>query len=117
MATILVVDDEPDVLETVCGLLERIGHRVVGATDGFEALERFERDRHDLVVVNIFMPRMGGLELIRRLRLIDGDARIVVLTGAMLDVASALLSVGIRVVHKPLVTIEDATALVAPSLG
>jgi DNA-binding response OmpR family regulator len=66
--TVLVVDDEPKLVEVVRDYLERDGYRVVGAGDGREALERFRQARPDLVVLDVMLPELDGLEVCRRLR-------------------------------------------------
>lgn len=65
---ILVVEDDPDVLRMVARLLHSLG-TVVTATDGVEAVEKLREDsRFDLVVTDLMMPRMDGLELAGRLK-------------------------------------------------
>ncbi len=68
MSRILVADDEPAIRKVVRDALEREGHEVVGAIDGKEALDRFEDGRFDLVVTDLAMPRVDGLELVKELR-------------------------------------------------
>jgi DNA-binding response OmpR family regulator len=66
--TILVVDDEPTLRETLAEALEVDGFRVVTAADGREALARFREERPDLVVLDLMLPGMDGLEVCRRLQ-------------------------------------------------
>lgn len=66
--TILVVDDEPKLVEVVRAYLERDGYRVVAASDGREALEQFRLAWPDLVVLDLMLPELDGLEVCRRLR-------------------------------------------------
>ena len=66
--TILVVDDEPKLVKVVRDYLEHDGYRVVSAGDGREALERFHEARPDLVVLDLMLPELDGLEVCRRLR-------------------------------------------------
>jgi CheY-like chemotaxis protein len=101
---ILIVDDDPDVGATLADLIEPLGHEVVRVTDGYAALDRFRRDPYDLVIVDVVMPGMNGLEVIRRVRAIDRTARIVALTGTGLDFSDALPVAGIRFVSKPIGT-------------
>jgi two-component system response regulator RegX3 len=68
MARILVVDDDPHLREVVRFALEREGHGVVEAADGAAALARFEDEPADLVVLDVLMPELDGLEVCRRLR-------------------------------------------------
>ncbi len=67
-ATILLVDDEESVQKLLTFPLEREGYRVVQARDGAEALERFAAERVDLVVLDLMLPKLDGLEVCRRLR-------------------------------------------------
>ncbi len=67
-ATILLVDDEESVQKLLTYPLERDGYRVVQARDGDEALARFEAERIDLVVLDVMLPRLDGLEVCKRLR-------------------------------------------------
>jgi DNA-binding response OmpR family regulator len=66
--TILVVDDEPTVLETIAETLAGEGYRVVTAADGRLALGRFRADRPDLVVLDVMLPELSGVEVCRILR-------------------------------------------------
>jgi two-component system alkaline phosphatase synthesis response regulator PhoP len=66
--TILVVDDEPEIVRLVRAYLEQAGYRVVIASDGQEALHVARREKPDLVVLDVLMPRLDGLEFTRRFR-------------------------------------------------
>jgi DNA-binding response OmpR family regulator len=67
-ATILLVDDEAAVQKLLTYPLEQEGFRVLQARDGEEALRRFEAEHVDLVVLDLMLPRLDGLEVCRRLR-------------------------------------------------
>ena len=66
--TILAVNDVPDLLEAMSLLLQKSGYRVVTARDGVEAFEMAQSERPDLVVSDVSMPGMDGIELCRRIR-------------------------------------------------
>jgi CheY-like chemotaxis protein len=68
-ATLLVVEDIPDILTLLKATLEFKGYRVITARDGQEALEMIERERPAVIVTDILMPRMDGFNLVHRLRL------------------------------------------------
>lgn len=67
-AKVLVVDDEQDILDLVRYHLEREGFQVIGCRDGKSALALFPRERPDLVILDLLMPGVDGLEVCRRLR-------------------------------------------------
>jgi two-component system chemotaxis response regulator CheY len=66
--TILVVDDEPDYRLVMRSILTAEGHSVVLAEDGIEGLEKLEEGSLDLVIADIYMPRMDGIKFHRRVR-------------------------------------------------
>jgi CheY-like chemotaxis protein len=68
MARLLVVDDVKFILQMVAGIFREHGHEVLTADNGPDALEIAERDRPDLVLLDVAMPGMDGLEVARRLR-------------------------------------------------
>jgi DNA-binding response OmpR family regulator len=67
-ARILLVDDEQAIQTLLAYPLRRDGYEVVAAYDGREALDRFAEDRFDLVVLDLMLPRVDGIEVCRRLR-------------------------------------------------
>jgi DNA-binding response OmpR family regulator len=67
-ARILLVDDEQAVQTLLTYPLRKEGYEVVGAMDGQEALDRFSEERFDLVVLDIMLPKLDGIEVCRRLR-------------------------------------------------
>ncbi|MCA1667381.1 MAG: response regulator [Thermomicrobia bacterium] len=68
MATILVVDDEPPILDLLRDLLEDEGHTVLAARNGREALALARAEHPDLVLSDVMMPLMNGVQLARMLR-------------------------------------------------
>src|SRR5688572_21287466 len=70
--TILVVDDEPTLRETLVDALEADGFRVVSAADGREALTKFRAERPDLVLLDLMLPELSGIEVCRIIRAESG---------------------------------------------
>ena len=70
---ILVVDDSPTIRAALRGLLERMGHTVVEANDGKEALQMYRQDRPGLVLIDVVMPIMDGYESARHMRETKAD--------------------------------------------
>lgn len=77
--TVLVVEDEPSISEVVSLYLKRAGYQVTIANDGLAAKAMLERALPDLVVLDLMLPKLGGLELARWLRA-QGDIPIIMLT-------------------------------------
>lgn len=79
--SVLVVDDEPTIAEVVARYLERAGYRTQVAGDGLEALRAAGEQRPDLVVLDLMLPGLDGLEVMRRLRERDrGRTPVILLT-------------------------------------
>ena len=80
--SVLVVDDEPTIAEVVARYLERAGYTSSIASDGISAIEQAARRQPDLVVLDLMLPGIGGLEVMRRLREQDRDRIAVILLTA-----------------------------------
>ena len=88
MATVLVADDNRANRQALSALLESVGHRVIVASDGREALEKARAERPQLVISDVLMPLMDGYELARRLRAqlpVDAGLQLVAVTGYGLE--------------------------------
>ena len=77
---VLLVDDDIDLLDVTSYALRREGFNVIAATDGMHALQRWEADQPDLIVSDVAMPRLDGLELCRRVRQ-NSTTPVILLTG------------------------------------
>jgi DNA-binding response OmpR family regulator len=91
---VLVVDDEPTIVEIVGRYLDRAGYEAAGAADGFEALEAAAAARPDLVVLDLMLPGIDGIEVMRRLRELPGPPLAVILLTARGEESDRL--VGLR---------------------
>jgi two-component system chemotaxis response regulator CheY len=105
MATILIVDDSNLSRKACRRILEGGGYLVIDAADGLSALERYALDRPDLVLLDVTMPEMSGLEVLQQLRRLDSGARIVMVTADVQNSTRELAMEGgaIAFVTKPLV--------------
>ena len=79
MTTVLVVDDQPDIVRLVRDYLERAGFQVLTAGDGEQALQVARRSHPDLVILDLSLPKLDGLDVARAIRR-DGDVPIIMLT-------------------------------------
>ncbi len=71
MPTIALVDDDRNILTSVSIALEAEGYRIMTYTDGASALDGFRTTQPDLAILDIKMPRMDGMEMLRRLRAVS----------------------------------------------
>ncbi|HEX8919966.1 MAG TPA: response regulator [Pyrinomonadaceae bacterium] len=78
--TILVVDDDPELQDLVGFALKREGYEVLQAYDAFEGLKIIEEETVDLMLVDVMMPKMDGLEMLSKLRAANQDLRVIVMT-------------------------------------
>ncbi|TBU73496.1 fused response regulator/phosphatase [Pseudomonas daroniae] len=109
-ATLLLIDDDEVVRASIAAYLEDSGFNILLAGNGTQGLEVFERERPDLVICDLRMPQVDGLELIRRINALDIAAPIIVVSGAgvMADVVEALRLGAADYLIKPL---EDLAVL------
>lgn len=77
---ILIADDERDICEAVRRIVERSGHTCIEVYDGALALEVYERERPDLVVMDVMMPEVNGFDLCRDIRAMDARVPIIMLS-------------------------------------
>ena len=80
MAKILTADDAGFVRRWCARVLSDAGHEVIEAANGEEAISRYKEQRPDAVLLDILMPGIGGLEVLKQLRQHDPDARVAMLT-------------------------------------
>lgn len=81
MAHILVADDQDKIRNMLKSLLERYGHTVDVASNGKEAIQAYRDNPADLVLTDILMPDMEGIETIREFRKLNQDIRIIAMSG------------------------------------
>ena len=111
-ARVLVVDDDVPVLETLCDLIADLGHESVPAAGGREALALLAARPYDVVITDLFMPEMNGLELIRHLRELSPEIPVILLTAtATPEVVTVLRATNILCLRKPVDLVELAAAI------
>jgi two-component system chemotaxis response regulator CheY len=104
MAHILIVDDSALSRRILRRILEGVGHRVAEAEDGIVALERYFLTRPDLVLLDLTMPDMHGLDVLTKLRSLDPQAQVIVVTADIQSSTQELAHAGgaVGFVTKPL---------------
>ena len=116
---ILVIDDEPDILKTLEMTLSQEGYHITTATGGEAALEIFRRQPFELVITDMRMPGMDGIEVIRQVKELDPDVEAIVLTGyaTLENAVLSLRNVGaFDYLTKPLENIDEIFMAVEKAL-
>ncbi|MFI5339825.1 MAG: response regulator [Candidatus Methylomirabilales bacterium] len=80
MLRVLVVDDEPDAVELLKEFLLGKGYEVLTASDGEEALHKLKEERPHLILLDVRMPKMSGLEVLKQIREIDHEVGVIMVT-------------------------------------
>jgi DNA-binding response OmpR family regulator len=81
MASVLVVDDDESFATALGRIIKELGHTSTWAVDGQDGLMKFQDGDYDLVIADLKMPRMSGVEFIRELKRINKDVVVMVITG------------------------------------
>lgn len=116
---ILIADDEPEMIDLVRLILEFEGYTVISARDGMEALNRIRDEQPALILIDVRMPRMGGLDVLEAMaRAETTSIPVIVLSAATTypDVRTALENGAIAYLRKPF-ELKEMTRLVAHSLA
>ena len=95
LGKVLIVDDEPDVRQLLYDFLTGRDYDVLLASGGLEAIDIVEREKPDLVLLDVVMPGMNGVETLRRIAEIDPPLRVIMVTAnADIGLTSRLLAMG-----------------------
>jgi two-component system, NtrC family, nitrogen regulation response regulator NtrX len=79
--SVLIVDDEPSILHTLSGLLSDEGFEVITAANGYEALKTIEVESPDLVLLDIWMPGLDGIETLKEIKKENPNIQVIIITG------------------------------------
>ena len=115
----LVVDDNEDIRDVFCRLVERAGHLVSTAEDGQAAVEVLQDHSFDVMLLDLTMPRMGGVEVVRWLRGHPDVApamRIVVISAWAGEHRAVLQELGVETMMQKPLRIQQLTDLIAETL-
>jgi len=95
LGKVLIVDDEPDVRQLLYDFLTGRDYEVLLASDGLDAIGMVERMKPDLVLLDVVMPGMNGVETLRRIAEIDPPLRVIMVTAnSYIGLTSRLLAMG-----------------------
>jgi two-component system response regulator FlrC len=114
MAHVLIVDDEAGIRSFLHEAVELFGHRATSASDGLEAIARLNADLPDLVITDLTMPRLGGMELLVHVRSRHPQLPVVVLTahGSVSTAVDAMKAGALDFLEKPVGELDDLRALI-----
>jgi CheY-like chemotaxis protein len=112
---ILVVDDDEGVRDAVCVVVTMLGYTAEPASDARAALDGFRPGLYGLVVTDLAMPVMNGLELARRLRALDPTLPITIFSATALPAEPSVEVTGITVARKP--DVDALARLIQRALG
>jgi DNA-binding NtrC family response regulator len=119
--SVLVVDDEQDIREYLQDFLVAEGFDVTTLADPTEAIERIRDEVFHIVVLDLMMPKVSGLDLLAQIRAVDDDIAVIILTGyPSLETASASIAHEVSAyIHKPFTPAEfrDVIARIAKKKG
>ena len=91
MSRILVVDDDAQVRELICAILAAYGYDIAEASNGKTAVRMYHEQPFDLVITDLVMPDMEGIELIGELRKIDQNVKVIAISGGFLTASDTYL--------------------------
>ena len=112
MSNVLVIDDEKGIRDVLKDILEDEGYRVRTAEDGIEGLEVMKEERIDLVILDVWLPNMGGIDVLKEIKSRNSDAEVIIISGhANIDLAVKAVKLGAYdFIEKPL-SLDHLTTL------
>ena len=118
MRKVLIIDDEKAILDSLSSILEDEGFHVSKATDGKEGLALFEREKPEIVLLDVWMPEMDGLEVLKKIRKQDRNAMVIVISGhGTISTAVEAVKIGAYdFLEKPL-SIDKVLEVISRGLG
>ncbi|HKK66455.1 MAG TPA: sigma-54 dependent transcriptional regulator [Clostridia bacterium] len=117
MSTILIIDDEPGIRTVLTDILEDENYRVLSAADGLEGMDIIRNDSVDLVILDVWLPHKGGIDVLKEIKELYPDLNVVVISGhANIDMAvKAVKNGAFDFLEKPL-SLDKVITLVGNSL-
>ena len=117
MNTILIIDDEPGIRTVLSDILEDERYEVMTAKDGFEGLALLKRDAVDLVILDVWLPNMGGIDVLKEIKKDFPEVEVIIISGhANVDIAVKAVKLGaFDFLEKPL-SLEKVVNIVRNAL-
>ncbi len=117
MGKVLVIDDEPGIRTVLTDILEDEAHSVYAAADGFEGLAMMKQELFDIVILDVWLPKLGGMDVLKELKDDYPEVEVIIISGhANIDLAVRAVKLGAYdFLEKPL-SLEKVTTLVRNAL-
>ena len=117
MSTILIIDDEPGIRTVLTDILEDEDYKVLSAADGLEGMDIIKNDSVDLVILDVWLPHKGGIDVLKEIKALYPDLNVIVISGhANIDMAvKAVKNGAFDFLEKPL-SLDKVITLVGNSL-
>jgi two-component system chemotaxis response regulator CheY len=96
--TILLVDDDVDLLENTAYMIKSMGFDVITGEDGIEAVSKYKEIKPDLTIMDIKMPKMDGFEAFFKIKKFDPDAKVILITAYSIDEKKHLKAKGMSLI-------------------
>ncbi|MEI6262197.1 MAG: sigma-54 dependent transcriptional regulator, partial [Deltaproteobacteria bacterium] len=102
--SVMIVDDEPSILQSLSGILSDEGFEIFTASNGYEALKRIEQEAPDLVLLDIWMPGLDGIETLKEIKKSNPVIQVIIITGhGTIETAVSATKLGaFDLIEKPL---------------
>jgi DNA-binding response OmpR family regulator len=85
MVKIMAVDDEPDITKLMEKILKKAGYKVITCNSGQECLEKFPKEKPDLVLLDVMMPEMDGWEVYKRIKKMNKNQKVAFITAVTIE--------------------------------
>ncbi len=102
---VLIVDDDDDVVELLSEIVSTQGYQTETAFNGDEALEMFQKSKPNLVITDVLMPGISGIDLAKKLKEIDSSIPVILISGKYLNLIEDLINrkiIADQVLYKPI---------------
>lgn len=118
MAKVLIVDDEKDLAYVLNDILELEGHKATSVLDGYKAIEEIRKTHYDLVLMDIRLPGINGVETFIQIKEIDPEVKVVMMTGFSVEdlIEKALKEGAYACIHKPF-DLQKVIKLIQETIG
>ncbi len=118
MARILVIDDEESIRELLCTVLSRKGHDVLLADGGRRGVDLFRKKHPELTILDLHMPDLNGIDVLKSIRAQDEQAHVIILTGyATEEVVAMARTLGVTDVLNKEFSLHELGAAIKRAIG